>query len=181
MSETQRKVTKAGRAAMATAGLANLETFRAQQHGSPEELAILADEFAGKLGTDLGENLTAAQVALVLSAKLSYVVLQKAFNKFLKQRRFKRFDATIEALGRTQGTLRRALEGLELLKPDPEVAQQRERDRIAASRPTPEPPKPLTPEEQALADRKARKDKAWRDFMNTGFQGEPPSERDEDY
>src|SRR5262249_51814506 len=114
---------------------------------------------------------------LIESAVASYTSLTLLNSKqLLASARYDRVDRITEV----QRTIFRTAQALAAYA---ETTDAKERAFAAIRQPEthPQPPKATTPEEQALVDRKARKEQAWREFMNRGFEGEPPSERDEDY
>lgn len=176
-----RKISREGRQAMGRAGKANLERYLAGQRSEATQRAHAKVEAFEKALREEFPNPPAIVGVLIDSAVASYLSLLLVTSKHSLAMRIDRLERVHALQVEVQRVLFRTVRALTAYAESPE-ARRRALERLDTAIGKPEPtPTPLTPDEQALADRKARKEAAWRSFMNTGFQGEPPSERLEDY
>jgi hypothetical protein len=183
-----RRISREGRDAMRqagrTVGARNLEHWRAEHDVGAQETREDVARFQQLLECEVGATASAVSVGLVKSAIASYAVVAEVSRRLpLAFGRIGRLRSLHELLIEAQRNLFRCLNALRVDSESP-AAQEARRQRVLAEIRAPEPtptPVPLTPEQQAAADRKARREQAWREFANRGFEGEPPSERDEDY
>jgi hypothetical protein len=164
---------------MAEAGRKNLQRYLAGQRSEATQKAqTRVGAFEQSLRAEF-PNPPAIVAALLESAVASFTSLILVTSKqSLGSGRIDRIERLHSLQVEVQRVLFRTVRALATYA---ETTDAKERSLAAIRTPEtqPGPPKAVTPEEQALTERKARKEQAWREFMNRGFEGEPP--RDEDY
>lgn len=140
--KTQRKISKAGRAAMGEAGRQNLATAREKRASERLDVGAEAQVWANDLLAELGPNPSAKQRALVKAAQATYGCILLVINK-LQKARVTDSGHLLERTSFLSGNLDRLLKRLELPpKPRPRtildlnVRQPAPNGQISTPKPT---------------------------------------------
>lgn len=176
-----RKISAAGRAAMARAGVANLRKYHEGVLSTlTAQVRERTQQFERSIRTEFPDP-PAIVAGLVESAIASFSSLIKLTSlQSAGSIRIDRMERVHALQVEAQRNLFRVSKALAAYS---ETSDAQERRLSAIRRPqagaTPEVAS--TPEEAELTEAKRRKDAAWHKFMTDGFSGAPPSDRIEDY
>lgn len=140
----KRKISRAARKRMATAGALNLAAYRAKQAAERQDVAGEAELWARDLTTELGGNPSAKQRALIHAATVTYGCVSLVLAK-LRKTRVKDSDRLLERCSFLVGNLDRLLRRLELpAKPRPRTLADLDFAKVAPNSPILAPNTPFS-------------------------------------